>query len=78
MNYKELNVEDIPTEFIIGTLTPYQVELVQLRFAIVNKFWELRNKGEKWEDIYEIISEEFSISRASVVKIVIKCYKILK
>jgi len=85
MSYKKININDIPNEFVIGSLTPYQIELIQLKFNIVNRFYELRSELKKdkkpkntWNDVCFIISEEIGLHPRNVRQIILKNYKICR
>lgn len=60
-------IEEIPIEFILKNITPYQTEVVQRNWYIYNRFIELKKKP--CMDAYQIISEEVSVEMNTVRKI---------
>jgi hypothetical protein len=69
---KKINIKDIPNEFIIGNLTIYQIELLELKFAVINKFYEyLNTKKYNITDIYYLIAEDYSITPRTAKAIIL-------
>ena len=61
-----IEFSEIPIDFVIGTITPYQKESIRIRYYIKQscKSW----KGKKYE-LYDNLAEELNLSFWRVRKI---------
>ncbi|MFA5234204.1 MAG: hypothetical protein WC390_07375 [Sulfurimonas sp.] len=76
---KEIDIINLPLEFVINNLTDYQKEIICNKFYILNRFAELRNDIKNkysLQDIYFIISEEIGMQQETIRLMLRKIYKI--
>jgi hypothetical protein len=71
MALKKIPIKDVPKDFIINCITPYQQELIELRFYIFERFdYLIKKKKYKKMDAYLLISEEANLQPDTINKIV--------
>jgi len=77
MKLDKIDISEIPNDFIFGSMTEYQKRTIEIKFALLNKYFELRNKYPNFtkEDIYTFISEDVGMASFKVKKIIWKLVK---
>ena len=74
LDYK---ISDIPSKFIHNNLSNYQIDIIELKYHIYNRFIEL-SKSKPPIDCYIIIGEEVSMQWRTIQSIYLKIIKSIK
>jgi hypothetical protein len=70
---EKIELKNIPPEFVLKNLTPYQITSIKNKFYIMRRVAELKKTDSNLflADIYEIIADEIFLSSETIKRIYI-------
>lgn len=70
---EKIELKNIPPEFVLKNLTPYQIISMKNKFYIMQRVEELKKSNDNLflADIYEIIADEIFLSSETIKRIYI-------
>lgn len=68
---EKIELKNIPPQFVIKNLTPYQITSMKNKFYIMQRVEELKKSNSNLflADIYEIIADEIFLSSETIKRI---------